>query len=184
MTFCTVGEFCVDYERSYASNFRHVDLKLYSGLHSGPEPEYIQKAIEEGTLNDHIPKASSASDQLLFDAFFKDALTSQDSKDKVSETLSNMDLFLDLLKVSRSYNLDTTPKLLGAREELVETLIRSGVGRYLEFKNVDDIFIYDKTTKYLEKVRSNVTGLNGWLIKVYIRSQVQKKMYLQISLLL
>lgn len=142
-----------DYERSYASNFRHVDLKIYGDHHSGPELDYIQKAMEDGTLSDHVPKASLESDQSIFDAFFKDALTSQDNKDQVSETLSNMDLFLDLLKSSRSYNLDTTPKLLGAREELVETLIRSGVGRYLEFKNVDDIFIFDKSSKSLEKVR-------------------------------
>lgn len=131
-------------------------MTLYGGNRSGTDRESIQEAINNGTLRDHVPKTSLESDQPLFDAFFKDALKFQDDKDKVCESLSNMALFLDLLKSSRSYNLDTTPKLLGTREELVETFIRSGMGKYLEFKTVDDIFIFDKITKKLEKVRSDV----------------------------
>lgn len=70
------------------------------------------------------------------------------------ETLYQMIIFEKLLKASRSYNLDTTPKLLHSREELVEVLIRSGVGRYLEFKSVDDIYMFDKITERLEKVKN------------------------------
>lgn len=58
----------------------------------------------------------------------------------------------DALRRSRSYNLDIAPKLLSCEGELVEILIRSGVGRYLEFKGVDDIFMFDEKTKHLEKV--------------------------------
>lgn len=49
--------------------------------------------------------------------------------------------------------MDSTPKLLGTRDALVETLIRSGVGRYLEFKSVDDIYILDDNS--LVKVPSS-----------------------------
>ena len=66
---------------------------------------------------------------------------------------SEQHFLADLLKTSRSYNLDTTPKLIGSRDSLVETLIRSGVGRYLEFKSVDDIYILDGDR--LEKVPSS-----------------------------
>lgn len=71
---------------------------------------------------------------------------------KELDSVSKKNMFVDLLKASRSYNLDTTPKLLGSRDSLVETLITSGVGRYLEFKSVDDIYIFDKESKSLEKV--------------------------------
>lgn len=39
----------------------------------------------------------------------------------------------------------------------MEILIRSGVGRYLEFKGVDDIFMLDEKTKRLEKVTTRLS---------------------------
>ncbi|CAO3648465.1 unnamed protein product [Cunninghamella echinulata] len=59
---------------------------------------------------------------------------------------------LHTLKQSRFYNVDTTPKILPSRGDLVEILIKSGVGRYMEFKSVDDMFIFNVDTQKLEKV--------------------------------
>ncbi|KAI8061549.1 GDP dissociation inhibitor [Gilbertella persicaria] len=121
----------IDYENSYASNFRHVELHIHA-----------EQPVEDETMS---LQPSSSSDQSLFDAFFKDQ----------PNNIGKKQLFIDLLKHSRLYNLDSTPKLLGSREDLVEALVRSGVGRYLEFKNVDDIYIFDKAKKALEKVPSS-----------------------------
>lgn len=84
-----------------------------------------------------------------------------------------MTVFNKLLKSSRSYNLDIAPKLLGSREELVEILIRSGVGRYLEFENVGDIHMYDETLKALEKV---IVLFSKQVINTCDRCLDQKKM--------
>ncbi|KAI9471023.1 MAG: GDP dissociation inhibitor [Benjaminiella poitrasii] len=146
------GDLSVDYERSYDSNFRNVEMKIYNAELPTLQKEEITKALEEGTpLDNFCDKPSNQADKILFDSYFKESVTS----DKQFELLSEMKLFTDLLKDSRSYNLDTTPKLLAAREELVDILIRSGVGRYLEFKNVDDIFMFDSSKNSFEKVPSS-----------------------------
>lgn len=93
----------------------------------------------------------------------------------------------DALRQSRLYNLDLAPKLLSCEGELVEILIRSGVGRYLEFKGVDDIFMLDEKTKRLEKVTTRLSKRmwRGRTIHTSFnflhRYQVQEKMYLETS---
>lgn len=144
------GDLSIDYEYNYASNFKNVDLKVYESNFADAEVDYVKSAIEQGTYKELIPKTSFPQDQKLVDAYFSN-LTPENFLDR----LPQINVFVDLLNKSRSYNLDTTPKLLGTREDLVETLIRSGVGRYLEFKNVDDIFVFDKASKALEKVPSS-----------------------------
>ncbi|KAI8907659.1 GDP dissociation inhibitor [Powellomyces hirtus] len=49
---------------------------------------------------------------------------------------------LELLRTSRQYNLELCPKLLYSRGGLVELLAKSGVGRYLEFKALDQIYLF------------------------------------------
>lgn len=112
------------YERNYSANFRNVELELFPDINDDSAPVDI----------------SADADKKLCDFFCKE----NDEERK---------LFAELLKSSRSYNLDSTPKLLGTRDALVETLIRSGVGRYLEFKSVDDIYILDDNS--LVKVPSS-----------------------------
>lgn len=135
------GDLNVDYDRNYASNFRNVELNLFA---KSPSEEQKEE-IKEDTAKEELYSKISDMDKHLFDLFFKD------QKD-IDSSIAEMNLFADLLKASRSYNLDSTPKLLGSRDSLVETLIGSGVGRYLEFKSVDDIYIYEKDSESLEKV--------------------------------
>lgn len=122
----------LDYARNYASNFRVVELNLYAK--SLPE--------EDGTTKEGLCAKITESDKNLFNFFYDDS----------SKSIAEMQLFMNLLKASRSYNLDSTPKLLGSHDSLVETLISSGVGRYLEFKSVDDIYLFETDSKSLEKV--------------------------------
>ncbi|KAI7902413.1 GDP dissociation inhibitor [Cokeromyces recurvatus] len=137
------GDLSINYERSYSSNFKNVQLKICGD-------KLVTKELEEGNSAENLSKKpSNEADKALFDAYFK--LTSSTENELPCE----MKLFNYLLKNSRSYNLDTTPKLLGAREELVDILIRSGVGRYLEFRNVDDVYIFDDSIKFFEKVPSS-----------------------------
>ncbi|RUS20819.1 GDP dissociation inhibitor-domain-containing protein [Endogone sp. FLAS-F59071] len=57
-----------------------------------------------------------------------------------------------LLRDSRHYNLDLAAKVLFCRGLLVETLITSGVSRYLEFKGVEKSFIFDGEEETFDKV--------------------------------
>jgi RAB protein geranylgeranyltransferase component A len=55
---------------------------------------------------------------------------------------SERETLAKLLKESRRYSLDIAPKIMPCRGELIELLISSGVGRYLEFKALDKTYIY------------------------------------------
>ncbi|KAG1474814.1 hypothetical protein G6F56_000122 [Rhizopus delemar] len=138
----------VEYEKQYASNFRFVDFKVYPTLLSKEESETIRANCAEGTLTKETLISSAHSTEKRLLEKYSETLDGQDPYDVVCQ----MTTFDKLLKASRSYNIDTAPKLLNSREELVEVLIRSGVGRYLEFKSVDDLYIFDKAIKKLEKV--------------------------------
>ncbi|CAB4487673.1 rab protein geranylgeranyltransferase component A [Rhizophagus irregularis] len=70
--------------------------------------------------------------------------TSEETIRHVSTSLSNFEreTLAKLLKESKQYNLDIAPKIMPCRGELIELLISSGVGRYLEFKALDKTYIY------------------------------------------
>nr|CAG8556823.1 8035_t:CDS:10 [Entrophospora candida] len=73
----------------------------------------------------------------------------------VSKTLSSfeqVETLASLLKESRLYYLDLAPKLVPCRGELVELLITSGVGRYIEFKALDKTYIYSEKEDNFDKV--------------------------------
>ncbi|CAG8504994.1 14502_t:CDS:10 [Ambispora leptoticha] len=65
--------------------------------------------------------------------------------------LERIETLAALLGESKRYNLELAPKLMPCRGELVELLISSGVGKYLDFKAVDQTFIYLGVNKF-EKV--------------------------------
>ncbi|KAI9243797.1 GDP dissociation inhibitor [Sporodiniella umbellata] len=138
----------VEYDRQYASNFKNVHFEVQSALLTKDEIEEIERDFTSGTLTkESIILSAKAGDKELLKNF-SSTLNSINSYDTVYQMIS----FEKLLKSSKLYNIDTTPKLLNSREELVEVLIRSGVGRYLEFKSVDDLYIFDQSIKQLEKV--------------------------------
>jgi hypothetical protein len=47
-----------------------------------------------------------------------------------------------LLPESRSYNIDISPKILFSRGPEVSLLITSGVSKYMEFKSVDNTYLF------------------------------------------
>ncbi|CAG8802637.1 10627_t:CDS:2, partial [Dentiscutata erythropus] len=57
--------------------------------------------------------------------------------------------------LSKRYNLDLAPKMVPCRGEIIELLISSGVGRYLEFKAMDKTYVYSADT--FDKVSYNIT---------------------------
>lgn len=71
-----------------------------------------------------------------------DKVLSSDFLESIAPDASSKQTLAKMLKKSRSYNLDLAPKLLSCKSELVEVLIRSGVGRYLEFKGVDELCLF------------------------------------------
>lgn len=147
LTYYTESDTSIGYERNYKANFRNVQLELHGEDMPSIEKEAIEEAIKEGkSIEEYFDIPENTSDKALFEQFYKDSPKADFS------IIGKTSVFTQLMGRSRSYNFDSTPKLLGTREELVEILIRSGVGRYLEFKNVDDIYMYDNTLKALEKV--------------------------------
>jgi hypothetical protein len=63
-------------------------------------------------------------------------VTSHTTSVPPSSAIQNL---INLLKNSRSYSLDITPKLIYSSGPLVDLLVRSKVGSYLEFKPVDEV---------------------------------------------
>ena len=118
------NETTLQYTSSYLANYRHVTARV------GQD----QQEEQEISIQD-LEKALSSE---FLDSIAPDTLSKQ--------TLTKM------FKKSRSYNLDLTPKLLSCKSELVEVLIRSGVGRYLEFKGVDEMCLFQNGK--LERVRN------------------------------
>jgi Rab proteins geranylgeranyltransferase component A len=113
-------------KKAFPTNFSKVHHQAYSTI------EYEIYAILKQTSN------SEENEELLH----KDE---QDmSIHHVSTSLSNFqrETLEILLKDSRRYNLDLAPKIMPCRGELIELLISSGVGRYLEFKALDRTYIY------------------------------------------
>lgn len=117
------SETTIQYTSNYLSNYRNVTV------HVGKDQQEEEISVED------LDKALSSE---FLDSIAPDASSKQ--------TLAKM------LKKSRSYNLDLTPKLLSCKSELVEVLIRSGVGRYLEFKGVDEMCLFQNGK--LERVRN------------------------------
>ncbi|KAM3582877.1 hypothetical protein VKS41_004640 [Umbelopsis sp. WA50703] len=70
----------------------------------------------------------------------------------VQESIGRVLTLKEGLDSSRHYNFDFSPKLLTCRGDMVEVLIKSGIGRYLEFKGVEQSFVYDTDSKTFDKV--------------------------------
>nr|CAH0099335.1 unnamed protein product [Daphnia galeata] len=58
----------------------------------------------------------------------------------------------EILRDSRKFNFDLSPKLLYSRGEMVDVLITSGICRYAEFKNVSGIYTVDNVKRTLLSV--------------------------------
>ncbi|KAJ3038295.1 hypothetical protein HDV00_000806 [Rhizophlyctis rosea] len=68
----------------------------------------------------------------------------------------------NVIRESRKYNLELSPKVLFCRGPIVELLISSGVGRYLEFKALEGIYLrwedaFEKVPGSKEDVFANQT---------------------------
>ncbi|KAI9317984.1 hypothetical protein BX666DRAFT_1856130 [Dichotomocladium elegans] len=110
-------EHAIHYAKHYCANFRNVSVRVHGASGSEKEEEISVDETALGSVPARCVEAVAADPAAK-------AMLSQ------------------LLRRSKSYNLDLTPKLLSCRGELVETLIRSGVGKYLEFKGVDDVCLF------------------------------------------
>jgi hypothetical protein len=95
-----------------------------------------QSAPQEVSLQDlkhYLPSSGDQSNE--------ETLTSiPETLQSASKTLSS------LLKESREYSLELTPKVLYCSGDIVNLLIKTQVGHYLEFKPVERILlVWDKT---------------------------------------
>lgn len=62
----------------------------------------------------------------------------------------------NILKASRRFSIDLTPKLLLSRGKLVQLLISSNICRYAEFRAVDNVCTFDETMKPVPCSRTDV----------------------------
>eukprot|EP00286_Rhodomonas_abbreviata_P021525 CAMPEP_0181296666 /NCGR_PEP_ID=MMETSP1101-20121128/4826_1 /TAXON_ID=46948 /ORGANISM="Rhodomonas abbreviata, Strain Caron Lab Isolate" /LENGTH=337 /DNA_ID=CAMNT_0023401547 /DNA_START=33 /DNA_END=1043 /DNA_ORIENTATION=- len=71
-----------------------------------------------------------------------DAGDAEPDSSKLEESITQAEGWEQLLERGRDYNLDFTPKLNLSSGKLVEALLQSGVGRYLEFMPLKSTFIH------------------------------------------
>ncbi|KAI9304014.1 GDP dissociation inhibitor-domain-containing protein [Cunninghamella echinulata] len=164
----------IDYTTTYKQNFKEVEL-LFNKDNSNIESITLDTSILPDTnettlyqaikdtfdnfINTTSPSLPSSERNDYIQPFL-DTLTEKAMKEEqqnggiydLTAYILQLKTLLHTLKQSRFYNVDTTPKILPSRGDLVEILIKSGVGRYMEFKSVDDMFIFDVDTQKLEKV--------------------------------
>ncbi|CAH0474695.1 unnamed protein product [Peronospora belbahrii] len=73
----------------------------------------------------------------------------------LDERFANETTKEELLRQSSCFNIDVNPRLMLSSEQLVETLIASGVGRYLEFAAIERTYVHFQPsvsgTQQLEK---------------------------------
>ncbi|ORZ00599.1 GDP dissociation inhibitor-domain-containing protein [Syncephalastrum racemosum] len=157
----------IAYQSMHSANFKNVAFHL-PGRHIKDETTTVhtfEKALSpiiaeeiksrlQYTFHDTVSRdlwasqVAHAADQL--------ARPEQENVDiDLQPALSRLAILGEALKKARQYNIDLAPKLLSCRGDLVEILIQSGVGRYLEFKGVDDMFVFNHDTTRMEKVPSS-----------------------------
>ncbi len=83
----------------------------------------------------------------------------QDPSQSPTSVSSQQFLFDDLVKESRLYNIDLTPKLFFSRGPEVNLLISSGVSKYLEFKAMESIYIFMEGGMQLVR-NNNLVSIN------------------------
>ncbi|ORX58968.1 rab protein geranylgeranyltransferase component A [Hesseltinella vesiculosa] len=138
----TVPAFTIAFDGNCKNSFQHVALTLgvneaSAGQDDGPLTEQEESLLSQVTEADR-------------ERYISPWQSTVDKDD--GAYLGKLASLVTCLKASRQYSLDTCPKLLAARGQLVEDLIRSGVGRYLDFKSVDDMFVFDHGDHALKKV--------------------------------
>ncbi|KAI8059607.1 GDP dissociation inhibitor-domain-containing protein [Gongronella butleri] len=146
----------IRYAESYASSFKDVSINLGTNgkiggvaAHSTNDDDHEDASVDQ---EQQLLARLSASDKAQYVDQWKSTLSAMGNDGDRAIYLAQLAVLVDCLASSRQYNLDTCPKLLTARGQLVEDLIRSGVGRYMEFKSVDDMFVYDHAEHALKKV--------------------------------
>lgn len=90
------------------------------------------------------------------DDFIKYFTTTTSDQEQLRHNVAKCHGLIQLVKASRQFNIELTPKLLYSRGPLVELLISSGVGRYLEFKALEQIFLCWEGTVELVRVTQDL----------------------------
>ncbi|KAI8092542.1 GDP dissociation inhibitor-domain-containing protein [Halteromyces radiatus] len=171
----------IDYYTSYANNFKDVELLFGKQVVEVDEELEKPLAVLDLSTKEHpldgdatleaikkaltalliIPDTISSTDIQTYiqpmtnnyaSILLNDENNAKTGRYELQDVIFKLKTLIDFLVLSRHYNLDTVPKILPSRGDLVEILIRSGVGRYMEFKSVDDMFIFDHTKRRMEKV--------------------------------
>jgi GDP dissociation inhibitor len=70
----------------------------------------------------------------------------------IKDSIGRVQTLKEALDASRHYNFDLSPKLLSCRGEMVEVLIKSGIGRYLEFKGMEESYVFEAESQTFDKV--------------------------------
>eukprot|EP00124_Ichthyophonus_hoferi_P003281 Ihof_evm4s276 gene=Ihof_evmTU4s276 len=110
----------------------------------------VIKADQQGETTD----SGKAEEKGLVKDVDRDDTKLIKTRDKKEE--GTMVTMRDLMKESRRFNIDLRAQLLWSKGDLVELLISSRVGKYLEFRAVEATYLM--TNKGLEQVREEFEG--------------------------
>ncbi|OWZ00533.1 Rab proteins geranylgeranyltransferase component A [Phytophthora megakarya] len=82
----------------------------------------------------------------------------------------------ELLRQSSSFSIDVNPRLMLSSEQLVETLITSGVGRYLEFAAIERTYVHFQPSASGAKTEEGVEPDTVWEVPCSKKDVFQSKL--------
>lgn len=82
----------------------------------------------------------------------------------------------EMLKQSSSFSIDVNPRLMLSSEQLVETLITSGVGRYLEFAAIERTYVHLQPTASGAKIEEGQEPDMVWEVPCSKKDVFQSKL--------
>lgn len=130
------------------------DTNILFDMNQENPHEYARESIVK-VLSDQFTNPSKTTKEAI--EFEVDQLilgfppTSSFSLD-IKDSIGRVQTLKEALDASRHYNFDLSPKLLSCRGEMVEVLIKSGIGRYLEFKGLEESYVFEAESKSFDKV--------------------------------
>lgn len=133
----------------YGSNYASLPLRHFSKWvrNESSSPRNFGDAADFGeteTTTDTDPSEIMSAHKVL-------PMKSSFWCDLVEEAFADEETREQLLGKSSSFSIDINPRLLLASEDLVEVLITSGVGRYLEFAAIENTYVMLSKTDSVDK---------------------------------
>ncbi|KAI9209856.1 GDP dissociation inhibitor [Polychytrium aggregatum] len=143
----------------------YCNLEAYVHIEPQPQAEEFESRLLVGALDSQqsINGSAPISFQSLFDPgheALRVALDNVKSAGPLVEDRTDSEnciaALLDVLSNHRRFNIELSPKAILSSGPVVELLISSGVGRYLEFKALEEVYIFDGVLEQMPGAKEDI----------------------------